>query len=72
MLFTSYGHVGTDLLIRKHSLQLVVWKCVLHMPRSVNWLWHLILKICCMCVGGGFTSGRFGHIRYQLVLVCQH
>ena len=27
VLFVSYGHVGTNLLIRKHSLQLVVWKC---------------------------------------------
>ena len=72
VLFASYGHVGTNLLIRKHSLQLVVWKCYITCPNLINELSHLILKICCMCVSGGFISSRFGHIRYRLVLVCQH
>ena len=72
VLFVSYGHVGTNQLIRKHSLQLVVWKCYSTCPDLLIDLSHLILKICCMCVGGGFISGRFGCIRYWLVLACQH
>ena len=72
VLFASYGHVGTDLLMRKHSLQLVVWKYYITCPNLIIELSHLILKICCMCVCGGFISSRFGHIRYRLVLLCQH
>ena len=53
VLFTSYGHVATDPLIRKHSLQLVVWKCYSTCPDLLIDLSHLILKICCMCVCGG-------------------
>ena len=53
VLFVSYGHVGTDQLIRKHSLQLVVWKCYSTCSDLLINLSHLILKICCMCVGGG-------------------
>ena len=40
------------------------------MPKSVN-IDHIYLntKICCMCVCGEFTSSRFGHIGYRLVLL---
>ena len=72
VLFVSYGHVGTDQLIRKHSLQLVFWKCYSTCPDLLIDLSHLILKICCMCVCWGFTSGRCGHIRYWFVLAYQH
>ena len=53
MLFVSYCHVGTNPLIRKHSLQLVVWKCYSTCPDLLIDLSHLILKLCCMCVCGG-------------------
>ena len=72
VLFASFGHMGTDPLIRKHSLQIVVWKCYSTCPNLFIDISHLILKICCMYVCGGFTCSRFGHIRYQLVLVGQH
>ena len=56
-------------LIRSHTLQLVVWNCYFTCPNLLTDLVHLIQKICCMCVCAGFTSSKFGHIRYWLVLV---
>ena len=53
VLFVSYGHVDTDQLIRKHSLQLVVWKCYSTCPDLLIDLSHLILKyVACVLVGG--------------------
>ena len=63
---------GTNSLIGKRTLQFVVWKYYSTCPNLLIDLSCLILKICCMCVCGGFTSGRFGHIGYWLMLVCQH
>ena len=63
---------GTNLLIRKHSLQHVVWKYYSTCPNLLIDLSHLIPKICCMCICGGVISSRFGHTGYWLVLVGQH
>ena len=44
---------GTNLLIRKHSLQLVVWKCYSACPDLLIDLSHLILKyVACVLVEG--------------------
>ena len=64
--------VGALTLIRKHTLQLVVWRCHSAYPHLLIDHTHPITKICCMCLCGWFTSSRFGHIRYQLVLVHWH
>ena len=56
---------GTNSLIRKHSLCPVGWKCYSTCPNLLIDLSHLIVKIYCMCVCGGFTPSRFGHIGYQ-------
>ena len=54
MLFVSYGHVGTDQLIRKHSLQLVVWKCYSTCPDLLIDLSHLNTKnMLHVCSWGG-------------------
>ena len=43
---------GTDSLIRKHSLQIVVWKCYSTFPSLLIDLSHLILKyVACVFVG---------------------
>ena len=58
MLFVSYGHVGTDQLIRKHSLQLVVWKCYSTCSDLLIDFSHLILKyVACVFVGGSPLVG---------------
>ena len=58
VLFASYGHVGTNPLIRKNSLQLVVWKCYSTCPNLLIDLSHLRQKyVACVFVGGSPPVG---------------